>query len=186
MIYLKAFEAILPSKVINHLDVGTGERFRFDKIVSSERLLCNDIDFSLKTIQLPCFFGNALLLSEFLKEKYFDLITCFDVIEHLKKEDGYKLIKKLENLSNDIIIFFTPLGEIAIGQSKIQYHVHLSGWLPEDFTKLDYKCWVFPNFHKQYGYGAFFAIKSKRTLLNKKSLNGIDEIFDGEYWIENK
>jgi hypothetical protein len=185
MIYLKAFEAILPLKVKNHLDVGTGERFRFDKLVSSEKLLCNEVSLTKYKSNLPCFIGNALLLSDFLKEKYFDLITCFDMIEHLKKDEGYELIQNLEKLSNDIIVFFTPLGEIAINQSKIQFETHLSGWLPIDFINLGYKCWVFPKFHKKFGYGAFFAIKSK-NIVQKKSLKNIDEIFEGEHWIENK
>lgn len=184
MNYLKAFEAILPAKAINHLDVGTGERFRFSNILLADNSLYNDVNPILKSLPSPCFYGNALLLSKYLKENYFDLITCFDVIEHLKKDDGYELIKGLENLSNNTIIFFTPLGEIAVGQSKIQYHVHLSGWLPEDFVKLGYKCWVFPNFHKIYGYGAFFAIKTK-TPLPKVKLASIDKIFDGEFWVEN-
>jgi hypothetical protein len=183
MIYLKAFESILPPKVKNHLDVGTGEKFRFEKIVCSEKLLCNEVNSSKFSYLSPCFLGDALLLSYFLKEKFFDLVTCFDVIEHLKKDDGYKLIECLEKLSNDMLLFFTPLGEVAIGQSKIKYETHLSGWLPQDFVKLKYKCWVFPKFHKKYGYGAFFAVKSKQSI-QKITLNGIDEIFEGEYWID--
>lgn len=181
MIYLKAFENILPSVVNYHLDVGTGEKFRFGQLISAKYSLYNDVDPTLKSMSTPCFFGNSLLLSVFLKEKLFDLITCFDVIEHLKKEDGYKLIQDLEKLSNKTIVFLTPLGDIAIGESKIQYHVHLSGWRPEEFVKLGYQCWVFPNFHKRYGYGAFFAIKSDKIV--KKRLEGVDDIFAGEYWL---
>ena len=182
MIYLKAFEAVLPSVVDFHLDVGTGGKFRFESLVHSKHSLYNDIDPALELISTPCFFGNNLLLSVFLKEKLFDLITCFDVIEHLKKEDGYKLIENLEKLSNKTIVFFTPIGDIAIGQSKIQYHVHLSGWKPEEFAKLGYQCWVFPNFHKRFGYGAFFAIKTTDQI-EKKKIEGIDDIFKGEHWL---
>lgn len=184
MIYLKAFEAILPSVAKNHLDIGTNEKFRFGNIVKAENSLYNDIDPTLKNLPSPCFYGNALLLSKFLKEKYFDLITCFDMIEHLTKEDGYQLIQNIELLSNDKIIFLTPIGEVAVGQDKQQFHSHLSGWVPEDFIKLGYKCWVFPNFHKKFGYGAFFAIKSKIPV-GKIILQNIDEIFQGEHWIEN-
>jgi len=181
MIYLKAFQTILPSVVNCHLDVGTGVKFRFSDIVSAKHSLYNDVDPTLKFQSTPFLLCDSLLLSVYLKEKLFDLVTCFDVIEHLKKEDGYKLINELEKLSNNTVVFFTPLGEIAIGESKIKYEVHLSGWVPEDFKKLGYQCWVFPNFHKKFGYGAFFAIKSDNIV--KKKLQCLDEIFAGEYWL---
>ena len=50
MIYLKAFESILPPKVKNHLDIGTGEKFRFNAIISAEHSLYNNIDPTLKMI----------------------------------------------------------------------------------------------------------------------------------------
>lgn len=183
MIYLKAFETVLPKNVENHLDVGTGESFRFSNIITSKNLLCSEINRSdFKTTPMPFFAGDALQLSVFLKEKFFNLVTCFDMIEHLEKNDGFTLIKTLEKLTNDRIIFFTPLGPVGIHECKEQYHTHLSGWFPEDFVKLGYKCWVFPNFHKKIGFGAFFAIKSK-TSITKKRLEGLDEIFEGEFWI---
>jgi hypothetical protein len=183
MIYLKAFQALLPPEVNYHLDVGSGPAFRFKEFVNAKNTLYNDVDGTISKLSQPCFFGNALLLSTFLKEKMFDLITCFDVIEHLKKEDGYQLIKDLESLCCGELIFFTPLGEIGIGQSPIKYHVHLSGWTPEDFIKLGYKCWVFPNFHKTLHYGAFFAIKSNQEI-KYPSLEKEDEMFKGEYWLK--
>lgn len=60
-------------------------------------------------------------------------------------------------------------------------HIYQVGF-PEDFARLGYKCWVFPNFHKKIGFGAFFAIKSKTSII-KKRLEGLDEIFEGEFWI---
>lgn len=183
MEYLKIFNYILPRVAKFHLDVGSGKAFRFHDFVKAEKTLYNDVDETIPKLLNPCFFGNALLLSSFLKEKLFDLITCIDVIEHLEKEDGKKLINDLEKLCCGRLIFFTPLGELGIGQSKIKYHTHLSGWQPKEFFDLGYDCLVFPNFHKTLNFGAFFAIKSN-TPIQYVSLEKEDEMFKGEYWLK--
>lgn len=180
--YFKAFEAVLPKTSIYHLDVGTGAGFRFGEIVKSEYRLCNDINPTLDRVAVPCFFGNALDLSAFLPQKLFDLVTCFDMIEHIKKDDGFKLIAHLEGLCKGRLVFFTPLGEMSIGEDKRQYHTHLCGWKPEEFVSLGYSCLVMPNFHDKYGFGAFFAVKADREI-EKNPIESTDNIFSGSHWL---
>lgn len=85
---------------------------------------------------------NEYILSDVkkveFKEKSFDIVLCLDVLEHLTKEDGYELIKKMENWGKKIIIF-TPNGFLEqneYDENKLQ--VHLSGWTVKAFKDLGY------------------------------------------------
>jgi len=44
------------------------------------------------------------------KPKSFDAILCLEVIEHLTKEEGHDLIKKMEKWARKKIIITTPNG----------------------------------------------------------------------------
>jgi hypothetical protein len=164
--------ALLPKrKIQDYLDVGTMDG---SKILSAhaEFTLCVEPskEFILN-VPTPCFHGDGLLLGKYLKTGSFDLISCLDMIEHLKKDDGWNLIGALERLCKGRLIFFTPLGEIWLGTDKKEFHTHLSGWMPEDFKKLGYSCWVFPDCHG--AFGAFYAVKDFVGEIEKPVLNWI-------------
>lgn len=40
--------------------------------------------------------------------KSFDTVVCLDVLEHLTKEEGYELIKKIKLVAKKKIVIFTP------------------------------------------------------------------------------
>jgi cyclopropane fatty-acyl-phospholipid synthase-like methyltransferase len=44
--------------------------------------------------------------------KSFDAVVVLDVLEHLSKEDGYKLIEKMERWARQKVIIFTPNGYV--------------------------------------------------------------------------
>ncbi len=78
----------------------------------------------------------------------FDAITCIDVIEHLKKEEGEKLIKDMEYIARKMVLIFTPLvwsenldsfnNPIWWSYGDI-YNLHQSLWTEDDFTSKGYK-----------------------------------------------
>lgn len=73
------------------------------------------------------------------KEKSFDTVICLQVIEHLSKKNGIRLIKKMENIAKFQVIITTPLGFFDhpdMDSNKLQRH--LSGWSDEDFQKMGY------------------------------------------------
>jgi len=79
------------------------------------------------------------LLSNFDGRK-FDLVTLYDVIEHLPKRQGYDLLEKCEQLSSKYVLLQTPNGFLAQGPELGNEHQrHLSGWFPQDFEGLGYK-----------------------------------------------
>ncbi len=162
------FKMTFPGDYTRHLDIGTMDATQSIN-VNAKYHLYNEIAKSVvQRCPTPCFYGDALVLDKYLPPHAFDIITAFDVIEHLTKEDGFKLIKVLEHLfwgtvdsqSDGRIVFFTPLGEYLLNNGDEKYMCHLSGWLPEDFLSLGYSCWAFPEFHRTLNAGAFFAIKA--------------------------
>lgn len=70
----------------------------------------------------------------------FDLVTMYDVIEHLPKRLGFELLDRCEQLTSKYILLQTPNGFLEQGpEFGNEYHRHLSGWFPHDFIGLGYK-----------------------------------------------
>lgn len=100
-----------------------------------ERLDCIDIfpDYISQMHHLiydNVYVGNA---TEFDFEKY-DLFLLIDIIEHIPKEEGFKL---LDNLTKKGFVFVsTP---VDIGDQGEMYgnkhEAHISQWTPEDFER---------------------------------------------------
>jgi ubiquinone/menaquinone biosynthesis C-methylase UbiE len=73
-------------------------------------------------------------------EKSFDGVVCTEVIEHLSKQDGYKLIDDLERIARKIVIYTTPWGADLLPRHSFNpYMNHQCGWLPEEFEERGYK-----------------------------------------------
>lgn len=73
-------------------------------------------------------------------KKSFDMAISNHVIEHLNKQDGFKLLKDMENMAKKKVIVITPMGEFEqdeYGGNK--YQKHKSSWYSQDFIKLGYR-----------------------------------------------
>lgn len=108
--------------------------------------------------------------------KSVDTIFLLDVIEHLDKEKGEKLLCLTESIARKQIVIFTPLGFVpqshpdgidAWGLHGGAWQEHKSGWLPEDFDE-SWDIYACKEFHStdhngilwDKPYGAFWAIKN--------------------------
>jgi len=70
----------------------------------------------------------------------FDLVTLYDVIEHLPKKLGYELLERCERLTSKYVLLQTPNGFLEQGPEFENQHMrHLSGWFPHDFIGLGYQ-----------------------------------------------
>jgi 2-polyprenyl-3-methyl-5-hydroxy-6-metoxy-1,4-benzoquinol methylase len=72
------------------------------------------------------------------RDNEFDLSVAFEVIEHLRKEDGASLLRELERVSRTVIIS-TP--NHYFHQSEYEgnpYQEHLSRWTTSDLKKRGY------------------------------------------------
>lgn len=129
---------------------------------------------------------------EKLRDNSVDSVYLIDVIEHLEKDKGKKLLEMTEKIVRKQIIIFTPLGMVkqevlpggkdAWGLNGVAYQEHKSGWLPEDFddTWDIYACKDFHttnNINKKIDkpFGAFWAIKNfnKKDELSNSSLDSL-------------
>lgn len=73
------------------------------------------------------------------KPNTFSSVFCFEVIEHLPKNDGEKLLINLENISIKEILLSLPVGYMYQGPCEGNtYHTHKSEWFPKDFKKKKY------------------------------------------------
>ena len=82
---------------------------------------------------------NILEVKKNFKKNSFDAVIALDVIEHLPKKDGYKLLKIMEHLALKKVILLTPNGFVNQTGEGNGLQEHLSGWKPFDFKKLGYK-----------------------------------------------
>ena len=82
--------------------------------------------------------GDIRKLNSLVKKKSFDAVIALDVIEHLKKKDGYRLLASMERASRKRVILVTPNGFVPQYNKDNRLQAHLSGWNIEDFAKAGY------------------------------------------------
>jgi len=69
----------------------------------------------------------------------FDCVLASDVIEHLNKDDGYRLVEQMESIARKKSIIFTPNGFLAQGEhSDNPLQRHRSGWTVAEMRQLGY------------------------------------------------
>ncbi|MVF22902.1 hypothetical protein [Methylocaldum sp. BRCS4] len=116
-------------------------------------------------------------IAEQVPPKSVDTVFLLDVIEHLEKEEGSRLLRLTEKIARRQVIIFTPLGFLpqehsgakdAWGLDGADYQAHRSGWLPDlDFDET-WEIHASREFHYidnngnpfDKPYGAFWAIKT--------------------------
>lgn len=77
--------------------------------------------------------------SAFQKDS-FDCVCALDLIEHLSKEDGLKLIDSMERIARKKVIIFTPNGFLFQGiHDNNPYQQHLSGWEVDEMKAMGYR-----------------------------------------------
>jgi len=87
------------------------------------------------------------------KPKSFDATMMVDVIEHLTKEDGYALLKKMEGWSKKKIIIVTPNGYVyQDGYDNNELQSHKSGWTTQDFKDAGFKVFGLDGYKNLRGY----------------------------------
>lgn len=73
--------------------------------------------------------------------KSFDAVIMIEVLEHLSKKEGLKLLKKVEKWAKKKVVVTTPNGYFPV--EEVDGNIlerHLSGWTVQDFKNLEYNC----------------------------------------------
>lgn len=90
--------------------------------------------------------------------RYYDVALCSDGLEHLSREAGLQLLKKMERWAR-LPIIFTPMGRYLVDETATDPHTHKSGWTADEFRMMGWKAEEFPFWHPTLNLGAFFAWK---------------------------
>lgn len=141
--------AIGESKTI--LDLGCGDGSLMDLLSKGKKWKITGIDIYLKSINgakkrniyHKLIRGDLLktIRNNNLKTKY-DVVFFSQVIEHVTRNQGEKLLNEIEKLAKKRIIVGTPRGFMEQPHEFLDnnpYQVHKSGWSIEDFSSRGYK-----------------------------------------------
>jgi len=84
--------------------------------------------------------SDLLAIDQAFEPGSFDVVVAIDVIEHFTKEDGYRLLEKMENVASRRVVVFTPNGfQPQNEHSGNVLQRHLSGWSVEEMEQRGYR-----------------------------------------------
>lgn len=93
----------------------------------------------LKTMKIY----DALILCKLpylpFREKIFDVVVACEVLEHLIKRDGLKLLVELEMISKKFIVISIPLNYVQEGFDGNAFEEHISEWDRNQLEALGYE-----------------------------------------------
>ena len=87
-----------------------------------------------------CYVMDALDMDKHFAPNSFDCVMAIEIIEHLTKEDGLKMLKMMEKIARKKIIIFTPNG--FVNQDDYDgnvWQIHKSGWTAREMRQLGFK-----------------------------------------------
>ena len=86
------------------------------------------------------FMVDVKKLGEFFETDQYDACVALDVIEHLTKSDGLRLIQDLERIARNKVVIFTPRGFLQQSSNREgDLQEHLSGWEVDEMKSLGYQ-----------------------------------------------
>lgn len=170
------------------LDIGCG--IRPQQYITPEYLICVEphleyveiLKTSLKDANAVIIPLDALKALAGMPDRSIDSIFLIDVIEHMEKDIGAKVLLECERVARQQVIIFTPLGfmpqEIHAGDVDGwnlhggEWQDHKSGWYPEEFPGWEIIGCKHLHLHDYLGqeinppYGGFYAVKNIKKVAN--------------------
>lgn len=144
---IKLFDWKLPSD-ITVLDVACGLSLKSKYIPASIRVGVDIYPEYFKHIKSDVPYTvikyDVRKLNEIFMPKSFDVVIAFDIIEHLEKEEGLKLLEDCERIARKAVVIETPSGYVPqnidiLGHGGHHWQTHRSGWINRDFSKRGYE-----------------------------------------------
>ena len=115
------------------LDIGVGRKLLEKLLPEDIRYTGLDFDFNLR----PDVQGNIEFLP--FKNKSFDLITCFEVLEHLPFDKIVFILKELKRVSRGKVLISLPYANLKFKFSSYLPIIH----------NIDIQ-WLIPKFYKKH------------------------------------
>jgi ubiquinone/menaquinone biosynthesis C-methylase UbiE len=79
-------------------------------------------------------------IGERFEPRSFDCVVLLDVIEHLSKEDGERMLEAMERIARRKVIVFTPNGLLPQPpEPGNPLQEHISGWTAEEMRRRGYE-----------------------------------------------
>ena len=145
--YIQIISLIPKGSTVLDLGCGNGRPF-----IETEFPVLIGVDIWKKKFEMPeydqIWFHDIREILELYPQKFFDVVTIIDVIEHLEKEQGIKLMEDAEKIAWDKVIIFTPKkwteNKDAVENESYwsygnKYNYHKSHWAEKDFTDRGYE-----------------------------------------------
>jgi hypothetical protein len=185
LIYLRHFLIVnqvikeLKSKTaqpLRILDIGCGDGWYWlsgplsslvkNKIIELHVLEAERLSSDLEDIAIS-HIGPAPDALRGLDDNLFDFVTCFDVIEHFPKHQGYQLLYEIDRISKFGSAIFTPNGFIWQPPSNNNsFNAHLSGWRPRELSSLGWsRIFSAGGFRSLYGPYGFSKLQNSNLIV---------------------
>lgn len=105
-------------------------------------------------------FHDVLRLPEVFPDKSFDAVCALDLIEHVEKDVGLRLLADLERIAAKRVVIVTPKGFLPQAEfDGNAYQKHVSGWEPEEMEALGYTVYGIRGWKPLRGEYAHFTVK---------------------------
>ena len=132
------------SKLVLDVGCGKGEPMAFIKKHVKFKAVGVDIfPPYLRTAQQNGIYEDVILADVTnlpLKDRQFDTVICMEVLEHLEKEDGEKLLGELERVARRQILITTPISKYEQDPyDKNPYQEHKYIWQLDELRKRGYQ-----------------------------------------------
>jgi len=155
----KAFPNLFFGSLIAHfitepgviLDVGCGEGSiikllnKYTSVLKSADTYLVGIDIFIPYLQKVKMLYDDVICCDVrslpLRSDSADTTLLIELIEHLKKADGFQLLAKLEQITKRQLILSTPVGINPKShlEDENPWQAHISAWYPKDFKQIGFE-----------------------------------------------
>ena len=132
----------LPGGTLSILDLGCGGGFPVKFLNRKKRFYVVGVDIQGLPGEQQCEAFSEVIWADVrslpFRREAFDVVLGIRVVEHLRKEQGEKLITDMERIAKKAVILSLPVGEFK-STGEAEPDVHKSSWRPSELRALGYK-----------------------------------------------
>jgi SAM-dependent methyltransferase len=130
-------------KTILDLGCGANKHVRYDVYSIGVDMFERSIQKSMRQNihdEYFCMDVDVLDAETKFSRKSFDGVIAIDLIEHLEKQDGLRLLAIMERIAKKVVVVSTPNGFLSQNAYEDNvWQIHKSGWVTEEMRKRGYK-----------------------------------------------
>ncbi|MEE8484918.1 MAG: class I SAM-dependent methyltransferase [Nitrospinota bacterium] len=128
------------------LDVGCGTCSPIESF--SKKIFCVGLDIhqpsveksKAKNIHNEYRILDVMEIERHFKPASFECVLALEIIEHMEKEDGRKLLEMAERIAEKRVVIYTPNGFLKQDEyDDNPWQVHKSGWTVKDMQERGYR-----------------------------------------------